>query len=830
MAIINQSNILNLQPGITAPVVVHMSEGDSGTKLSFKLIDGARAWTDPGNVVAAVHGRRQDGTQFGPYACTISGDVVSFQTDAAIAGAAGSGIAQIVLTDSDQNTAGTANFAIMVERATFPMGVTYTNDVSVYEAILAYAQSAGASLQEQITAEVKERTLQEKVLSARMDEFTKLPDGSLSTAADAELVDIRVKADGTSATTAGNAVREQFTKLKSALSDIDSRFEVGENLIDSSKLQDGYVNTNGTWNSSSSYKYTDYIPVEEGETYNFNTARFLCAYDSNKNALSSKGSASATYSYTVPSGVAYVVLSISTSGLSITAFMMVKSSSRVETFPFADYKLALLNKNATIDEAEVKSIIGDLLTVKHIYPAVVQSAGVANVGSIQYRRPYVFVLETDNLVGSAIFVNSASGSTGRVQFVNGIAYHVANNGADAYIQTSTGTSYNGNIYVIDVTNKPTLATYLQTLTSAQILALIGKPVNGLIPTKTSQLVNDSGFITAATKDEIVYSRFGVGGLSAESASSSSGATISLSDFPHFLNKGVSYSFYGLFDSFTSLKFGIGYQSYRGRWVEIDSTNIVVKRCLDYGGGTESVVSTTAHGLTIDDYIGVTITVDNNGNETYAINTTSGTFKLTGLSSTWHNGVLFATIGQDMTDVVLKGIASCARQPMWVFGDSYLGFESNRVMGNLADLGFTRNICVDALSGNFPSAAYSDLQKMLALGKPKYLLWMLGMNDDATFTSTLSQVVSYCSANDIELILYNCPSTPTKDRAFVRTAVQATGLRYVDANLAVGASADGSSWYNGYLYSDNVHPTELGAKALAMRYLVDVPEIMEFVDD
>ena len=128
MAIINQSNILNLQPGITAPVVVHMSEGDSGTKLSFKLIDGARAWTDPGNVVAAVHGRRQDGTQFGPYACTISGDVVSFQTDAAIAAVAGSGIAQIVLTDSNGNTAGTANFAIMVERATFPLGVTYTND------------------------------------------------------------------------------------------------------------------------------------------------------------------------------------------------------------------------------------------------------------------------------------------------------------------------------------------------------------------------------------------------------------------------------------------------------------------------------------------------------------------------------------------------------------------------------------------------------------------------------------------------------------------------------------------------------------------------------
>ena len=227
MAIINQSNILNLQPGITAPVVVHMSEGDVGTKLSFKLIDGARAWTDPGNVVAAVHGRRQDGTQFGPYACTISGDVVSFETDAAIAAVAGSGIAQIVLTDSDQNTAGTANFAIMVERATFPMGVTYTNDVSVYEAILTYVQTIPAaltaqatSLQVQISNERTTREEQDAVLSARMDSFSRLPDGSLSTAADAELTDIRVMADGKTASTAGDAVREQVGDLKSAVSQV----------------------------------------------------------------------------------------------------------------------------------------------------------------------------------------------------------------------------------------------------------------------------------------------------------------------------------------------------------------------------------------------------------------------------------------------------------------------------------------------------------------------------------------------------------------------------------------------------------------------------------
>lgn len=284
MAIINQSNILNLQPGITAPVVVHMSEGDSGTKLSFKLIDGARAWTDPGNVVAAVHGRRQDGTQFGPYACTISGDVVSFQTDAAIAAIAGSGIAQIVLTDSDQNTAGTANFAIMVEHATFPMGVTYTNDKSVYEAILAYAQNMPASVTENLTAkinaeaaerkeadaaleasigavqnaltsEISTRSTQDGVLSARMDEFTKLPDGSLSTAADAELVDIRVMDDGATAVTAGDAVREQAATLKNDIGALGAIRYAGAGSATQpnatvTQSGDGIVTINGTTGSS----------------------------------------------------------------------------------------------------------------------------------------------------------------------------------------------------------------------------------------------------------------------------------------------------------------------------------------------------------------------------------------------------------------------------------------------------------------------------------------------------------------------------------------------------------------------------------------------------
>lgn len=70
-------------------------------------------------------------------------------------------------------------------------------------------------LNSNLNSEISRAKETEETLKSRIDTITSLPEGS--TTGDAELQDIRVKADGTIAENAGNAVREQFSELKGDL-------------------------------------------------------------------------------------------------------------------------------------------------------------------------------------------------------------------------------------------------------------------------------------------------------------------------------------------------------------------------------------------------------------------------------------------------------------------------------------------------------------------------------------------------------------------------------------------------------------------------------------
>jgi hypothetical protein len=108
----------------------------------------------------------------------------------------------------------------------------------------------------------------------------------------AELIDIRLGADGVRYNTAGDAVREQIGKFSSEVSsntDITKHFTlVNLNLIDAAAVKPGafYDSNNGKWTLNSNYSNTDFIPVTPGASYYKSWDSQIVFWDENKEFLS----------------------------------------------------------------------------------------------------------------------------------------------------------------------------------------------------------------------------------------------------------------------------------------------------------------------------------------------------------------------------------------------------------------------------------------------------------------------------------------------------------------------------------------------------------------
>lgn len=185
------------------------------------------------------------------------------------------------------------------------------------------------------------------VLESRMDTFASLPDGSLSTTADAELADIRVGADGTTYPTAGDAVRGQYRELKSA--------------VDYTEKETGVVVIGGDYKNNDALFTSNDYPAGTKMYYKFTAqsgkAGYIDILDTNGTRIEilgkgSSGSGDLTYEgmYVLPDGFGSAKI-----GATVGAIVT------IEYFR-TDISNSLINNNVT----NVKKTIGILVENKTI--------------------------------------------------------------------------------------------------------------------------------------------------------------------------------------------------------------------------------------------------------------------------------------------------------------------------------------------------------------------------------------------------------------------------------------------------------------------------------
>ena len=292
------------------------------------------------------------------------------------------------------------------------------------------------------------------------------------------------------------------------------------------------------------------------------------------------------------------------------------------------------------------------------------------------------------------------------------------------------------------------------------------------------------------------------------------------------------------NNFESLTLGHGETSYGSTYITIDNTNVTV---YEYYSALQTY-KTYAHGLTISGFLDVIIDTNSKEEAVITINTSTGMKKENVMRWIGCNGNIFAKCtNSDLTNCSLRWTCKEFSNDIQIYGDSYASMYTNRSIYRLVEWGYD-SFLLDAFSGRGSAAALDSLRINLQYSKPKYIVWMMGMNDpdsttaiNASWQNTINSVISICQEKGIELILTTIPNVrggavddsqieaTIRRHNFKNDYIRNSGYRYIDCALAVGADENGN-WYSNMLYTDGVHPADAGAVAMASRIVQDFPEI------
>ena len=309
-----------------------------------------------------------------------------------------------------------------------------------------------------------------------------------------------------------------------------------------------------------------------------------------------------------------------------------------------------------------------------------------------------------------------------------------------------------------------------------------------------------------------------------------------------------YTFFGkvvTFDSTSELEVrrgNPGSLTYSGTIVKITSEKIIVNN--------KNTVTEYSHGLTVSDIIILNISVSSSIDNTIHIVDTARITLVTssGVYTTEHVGfvgcrdnlAVLVTNGQ-MSECELSWSSPDLHKDIWVLGDSYTG-QSYWV--RFAMSYGVNNALIDGFSGRTSPSAIQSFGKLLPLGKPKIVVWAMGMNDGDTngtingaWLTAFQQIEAACASNGIDLYVCTIPNVlPRVDNSYKNAYIRQSGHKVIDVSEAVGGEPPRQDWFTGYrgndTYTDgqitsyNVHPSATGSKVIAAKILQSVPNLIK----